>query len=250
MLFLQYYLWIAPHLLLALCLIGIFRRHRQSELPLFTGCMVFSLVQFAALFVLSQKKPLPRGAYHWTLAITEGIEIIWGLAIVYELAHKLLFLRASVTRFSRPILRLSLAALVILSAVGAASSSDLPAQHILDIWARLNFCSNLIMAGMLVALLVLTTSLHISWRNWITGIALGYGVYASIALVGAALRSGIGRQVLVLADIVEMAAFHVCVVIWLVYIFLPDRPRGLTGGVLQKPDLESWDQQLQQMIRP
>lgn len=249
MFFLQYYLWIAPHLLLGLCLIGILLRHRQSELPLFTGCMAFSLLQFVTLFILSQQKPSPRNAYHWTLALTEGIEIIWGLAIIYELAHKLLFLRASITRFTRPILRVSLAVLVILSAVGAASSTDL-ATRVLDIWARLNFSSNLIMAGMLVALLVLTARLHISWRNWVTGIALGYGVYASIALIGAALRSEIGRNGLVWGDIIQMAGFHVCVVVWLIYIFLPDRPRGFTGGTLQKPDLESWNQELQHMMRP
>jgi len=250
--FLFEYLWVAPHLLLVLCLIGIVRRKGQFEVPVFTTSLVFALIQFSILFILAHKRPFPKDAYHWTLTVTEVIETLLGLAVVYELANKVLFTRSPTARFARPILKASLAILVLLSAVGSGTFSDLSNRRVLNIFERLDFSSELIMAGMLLVVLLLTRTFHISWRNWTTGIVLGYGVYASIALVGAALRAGFGRTALIPVDIVQMAGFHVCVVIWLVYIFLPDSGNGPPVD-LRKSDINAWDQeaqkQLEQMIR-
>ena len=245
--FFLYYLWVAPHLLLVLCLLGIVRRKGQYELPLFTSGQIFALIQFSILFIIAQRRPYPRDVYQWTLTVTNAIGTVWELAIVYELANKVLFARAPVARFARPILRATLAILVLLSAVGSGAFSDLSSRRVLNILERLDFSSQLIMAGMLVAVLLLTRTFHISWGNWATGIMLGYGVYASIALVGAALRAAFGQKALIPVDVVQMTGFHACVVIWLVYIFLPRSENGPPGN-LRKSDLDRWDHAVQEMI--
>jgi len=250
--FLLEYLWVAPHLLLVLCLIGIVRRKGYLELPVFTLSQLFALIQFCILFAIALKRPFPKDTYHWTLTVAKVVETLWGLAVVYELANKVLFTRSPTARFARPILKASLATLVLLSAVGSGAFSDLSNRRVLNIFERLDFSSELIMAGMLLVVLLLTRTFHISWKNWTTGIVLGYGVYASIALVGAALRAGFGRRALIPVDVVQMAGFHVCVVIWLVYVFLPE-PNKEPLVDLRKSDINAWDheaqKQLEQMIR-
>jgi hypothetical protein len=46
MLFLRWYFWIAPHLLLGVLVAGFLRRGLQRQLPVFFSYLVFDLLQF------------------------------------------------------------------------------------------------------------------------------------------------------------------------------------------------------------
>jgi hypothetical protein len=111
-----------------------------------------------------------------------------------------------------------------------------------------NFSSNLIEAGMVLALFIFARALRIPWHSWVAGVALGFGVSASINLASAALRAEWGVRAFIAVDLTQMASFHVCVVIWLVYLFLADRTPPFPDGELKISDLELWDQELQRMI--
>jgi hypothetical protein len=77
--------------------------------------------------------------------------------------------------------------------------------------------------------------------------ALGFGIMACINLSAAGLRSGLGKSAFMAVDITQMAAFHLCVLVWLVYLYLPDRTAAFTGSGLAKSDIQVWDQELQRI---
>ena len=77
--------------------------------------------------------------------------------------------------------------------------------------------------------------------------ALGFGTSACIGLAAAAVRSGLGESAFVGVDVMQMAAFHVSVVIWIVYLFLPDRTPAFAGSGLAKSEIQFWEQELQRM---
>jgi hypothetical protein len=161
--FLSWYLWIAPHVLLGICLFGILRRGHYRRLPWFLAYTAFLSIQFVGC------SPL-----HYT------------------------------------------------------SFEEL---------------------GLLISLLFFSRALQISWQSLPAGIALGLGISASAELSGAALLSVLGRAGYIPVDFIRMGAFHLCVVIWLVYIFLPSRSPSFTGHRPDRTDLEAWDQYLQKMVR-
>src|SRR5262249_33063387 len=99
------------------------------------------------------------------------------------------------------------------------------------------------------ALLLLSRVLYISWRGLPAGLALGFGIDSCTELSAAPLFSVFGRAGYVPLDLVRQGAFHVCVVIWLIYIFLPTPPHNLKGTGLQKSDLELWDSELEKMVQ-
>lgn len=249
MLFAGYYLWIAPHILLGIFTVLLVRQRLHWKLPIFVSYVVFDLVQFIVLFSINLYSPFPVAIYKWTLTIGLGISSVLELGIIYELANELLVSRMSFASIMRPVLQVILALLILGAAIGSGAFSGISVQRVTNIFEMIDFSSSLIQAGMVLALFIFARALRISWHSWIAGVALGFGVSASITLVSAALRAQWGKRAFIAADLTQMAAFHVCVVIWLVSLFLSDRTPPFPDGKLKISDLELWDQELQRMVQ-
>ena len=249
MFFASYYLWIAPHLLLALFLVCLIWRRLQGQLPVFVAYVVFELVQFLTLFAIFRHNPFPVAIYQWVLVVGRGINSILGVGVIYELANELLLSRSSLASILRPILRGSLAALVLVAAIVSGSLSGLSLQRVVNIFEVLDFSWSLIFAGMMLALFIFARALRVSWRSWVAGVALGFGISGSIDLASAAFRAGVGKSAFDAVDITEMAAFHVCVVIWLIFLFLSGRTPSFADAKLKPADLELWDEEMQRMVQ-
>lgn len=249
MLFASYYLWIAPHILLGIFLICLLRRGLQRQLPFFVAYVVFQLVQFTVLFTIFLHSPFSAGIYKWTLVAGDGIGSILELAVIYELANQLLLYRSAIGSVLRPALQAILALLLLGAAIGAGAFSGISVQRAINVFEMINFSSNLIKAGMVLALFVFARALRVSWRSWVAGVVLGFGISASIDLVSAAMRAQWRTRAFVAVDLTQMAAFHACVVIWLVSLFLADRTPPFPDGKLKISDLELWDKELQRMVQ-
>lgn len=244
-----YYLWIAPHLLLAVVFVISLRRGVHRQLPIFYSYAAFELAQFLTLFTISRVSPFPNTTYRWALVLGMTISAFLILAVIFELANDLLASRSSLAGVLRPLLRWGTAALLLCAAIACAILPALGVQYLLNMFQVLDFTSSLLQTGLLLSLFLFSRALHIAWRSWTVGIAVGFGISASINLATAALRAEFGRTGLIAVDITQMAAFHACVVIWLVYLFLPERAPRFAGGGLEKSQMEFWDQELERMVR-
>jgi hypothetical protein len=249
MLFTSYYLWIAPHVLLAIFAVCLFRRGLQRQLPLFSAYVVFECIQFAVLFVISLHTPFSPNIYRKVLVIGEGISSILELGVIYELANQLLFSHSSLGSILRPAFRGTLAVLVLGSAIATGAFTNISFERVTNLFQAVDFSSNLIEAGMVLALFAFARISQVSWRNWIAGIALGLGVSACVDLGAAALREAFGKSAFVAVDITQMASFHLCVVIWLAALFLSHRAGPFPDADLKASDLELWNQELQRMVQ-
>ncbi len=249
MLFARYYLWIVPHILLAGVLVGLFRRALQRQAPIFVSYVAFELIQFIVLFAIFLHSPFQQDLYQWVLVFSNGIGSVLGLGVVYELANKLLVSRSSVAPILQSILRATLAILLLGAAISSGVLSEISPQRVTNIFEVVDFSSSLILAGMLLALFVFARALQVSWRNWITGVALGFGISACIDLASAALRAGFGHSSFIAVDLTQMAAFHISVVIWLVFLFRSERTPVFPDEKLKLSDMESWNEELTRMVR-
>ena len=249
MLFLRYYLWIAPHLLLLLVVVGFLRRGMQKQQPIFFTYMLFTLVEFLTLLAVSLLPTPSLNLYRWVLACGMGISSLLEFAVIYELASELIVSRSSLAATLRTLLRWVAAVLLLVVAVVSGVFSKISVEGVVNIVQVLDISSSVVRCGLLVVLFLFTRALQVSWRSRSAGIALGLGILASIELSGAGLRGAFGRSGFIAVDVLQMAGFHVCVLIWLAYLLLPERTPSFTGRSLLETDLELWDQQLQRMVR-
>jgi hypothetical protein len=249
MIFVRYYLWIAPHILLAGVLAGLVRRRFLRQFPIFTAFVAFQLIQFLVLFAVALHSPFSLTVYQGLLVLGQVISSVLELGVIYELANKLIFSRSPLAAVLRPILRGTFVVLLLAAAVGSGSLANVSVHRITNVFETVDFSSNLIQAGMLLALFIFARVLRISWRNWMAGVVLGFGISASIDLAAAALRAAFGKDSFIAVDITQMAAFHVCVLIWLVFLFRSDANPILSDTKLNLSDFEPWDEELQRMVR-
>ncbi|MBV9615748.1 MAG: hypothetical protein JO031_09850 [Ktedonobacteraceae bacterium] len=171
------------------------------------------------------------------------------LGVLYELANELMLSRSSSANLLRSLLRWTGATLLLVAAIVSASFSQPAIMRVMKVFQTLDFSSNLIIIGLLLSLLLFSRMLHISWRSLPSGIALGFGVLASAEMAASSLLSLLGRPGYVKVDLVRMAAFHMCVLVWLFYIFFPPKAPIMRGTGLKKLELETWGQKLGRMVR-
>jgi hypothetical protein len=248
MLFLRYYLWVVPHLLLGILLPLAWRRGWHKRLPIFFAFLVFTVVDFLVLFALSRLVgPSSIEVYRWALVLGLAVGSLLQLAVLFELARELLLSRTLLASTLRPLLTWTLGGLVLVAAAVSASFAAIGLQRTTRIFQVVDFSSSLIQVGLLLVLLLFSRALQISWRSWATGVAVGFGISACVNLATAALRSGLGKSAVIAVDITQMSALHVSVVVWLIYVFLPDRTPAFSGRGFGESDIHLWDHELQRM---
>jgi hypothetical protein len=120
-------------------------------------------------------------------------------------------------------------------------------QRVMNVFDVLNFSSSVINLGLLVVLLLFTRALHVAWKSLPVGIVLGFGISSSVEMIASTLISG-SRASYINIDYLRMAAFHACVLVWLVYTLRPERKLEFVESGFKKSDLESWNQDLQRMV--
>jgi hypothetical protein len=102
--------------------------------------------------------------------------------------------------------------------------------------------------GLLMFLFLFSRYFALSWRNYAFGIALGFGILASSDLAISAIRSQIADGSYIL-DMLGMAAYHVCVLVWVFYLAAPERITYRTSKKLPEDDLGVWNEELQRLLQ-
>lgn len=249
---LSWYFYIASNLVVAACLLGLFHRRRSADYPFFLSYLVLQLVSFLVAYTLDRlilRSPDWLVQYRWAVIISLVASAAIEICVLYELADRLILSRSSLGETLRPLLQWSGGILLMVSS--AASAILLPAglNRLVRIFEILNFSCHFIVLGMLFVLLVFSEALQVPWRSLPAGIALGFGISSSIEIASSALVSAIGSKSLLPIDLIRMCAFLACALVWLAYVFLPDRSLSAAGPGIGKPEMELWDQELQRMVR-
>jgi hypothetical protein len=252
--FVRDYLWIAPHFLLLLTILAIFYRRRHRQHPLFLAYLVVQLAYFGSAFTedfLIFHHLASRDLYLWTLIVGLGFSAVAEVAVLYELTGALIFSRLKKSSSIRTVLRWTLALLLMLGTAVAASLGSSSPERLIAMFQSINVIVYVIALGLLFGIVVLTKALSIPWRSLHAGIALGFGIAAAGELAGTGVLSAIGRSKsgYIAADIVRMSAFHVCALIWLIYVLLPERRPPDRAPALSVTDLENRAEELQRMVQ-
>lgn len=249
---LWHYLWVAPNLLLVILAVLLWQRGIHRRFP---GFLAFAIISAAAEFTVYAADLLPsvsNDAFWRIFCIALLIETLVKFALIGELFAQISGAYPSIAAMGKNLIRIAGALLVLVSAVAAAfapiDNPDtwlIPRSHILEQTVYL------ISTGLLLFIFLFAAYFHLAWKSKTFGIALGLGISACVHLATwAVIANGglIDRRYLL--DMLNMATYHVCVLLWIYYLLLRREDTDATQTVLRLPEhnLEIWNRELERLL--
>ena len=243
------YLWIAPHILQFVVAVIMIQRKLIQEFPAFFSYTVYELAQFVVLASLYRYRGITDDQYMNIYLVGNIGSALIRFAVVYEIAAYLFRAYPAVSGVGKKLYR-GAAAVLLLVSVGLVAWTTGETKNFLAVWVQIiDRGMSIIQCGLLVVLFAMSRLLRFSWRNHAFGIALGMGLFASVELAVSAVRPFLPNSKSVEAmNLVTMATYHLCVLIWAWYLWAPEREYGHEGAAVPANALDNWDAALQRVI--
>jgi hypothetical protein len=207
-----------------LLIVFLFRR-MWRELPFFlcylASALLTGVLRYATLHV-------GQRAYFYTYWISDLFVSLTVLLAIYEVFLRRLFVRFHKTTAYRRAFPVAGTVVFILTVASALIAADKGAT-----FQMASRAFDFMRTAILLFFIGLMTLMGRQWSRYDLGIALGFGLQAAVALTAAAIRTR-ANYVPTFWDSVEMVAYDVSCLIWIITFSLPDK----TGG---RPTLHGVD---------
>jgi hypothetical protein len=213
--------------------------------PIFAAYSVTNLI--AAVVLYGTRKIGPSSYLNfYTYWVFEGIGVVLGFGVVYEVFRELLEPYAALRRIAVITFQCVLAGLVVLACIVAYARPSgmhplLAAVEIPEEAARV------VEVGLLVFLFGFARAFGLHWRQNIFGIALGLGVFTSVELGAVAMHTHMGQTAYQALNLARALSFNTSLLVWLGYILAPERVTS-TAQLPQRAQLEQWNQAMMELI--
>jgi hypothetical protein len=243
-----YYFWVAPHILQAALAVLMVRRGLHRQFPVFFAYTVFEAVEFAGLFMIGQRVGFV-GLYFPAYSLGTITDSALRFGLIYEIFRHLFRNYRALRHLAGVGARWSSIVLLLGAVALAAASQTTATDRVLAGLFLLSRSVSTLQCGLLLCLLLFSSYFRLSWRNPVFGIALGLGVFASVDLTASAFRTQfmlLGRQ---FVDFLAMGTYHVCVLLWMFYLLAPERSPQYTLESIPEHNLDTWNQELQRLLR-
>jgi hypothetical protein len=247
---LWHYLWIAPNVILLL-LAGWGWRRLKEQFPVFLIFAVLSATQQLTLYA-ADILPWVSGETFWRIdSISLLIDVLLKFVLIAELFSRLFGLYPSIAQTSRSFVRGAGATLVLVATVIAINSRSDSTYLAISRTHLLGQTGFIIECGLVLLLFLFAGYFRLSWDRASFGVALGLGISASVHLAtwAAMANSNLSVHGRILLDFVNMATYHVCVLIWSYYLLVLSKKVSRPGGPPPpEHSLEVWNRELERLL--
>jgi hypothetical protein len=259
--YLWHYLWVAPNfLLLLLCFLSR-KRGLWKQFPAFFAFALFSSLGQFALYIADVVPSVSADNFwrvDWATLLIEGpLKFV----LIGEVFAHIFGSYTSVVRLGRFLIRAVGVLLVLTAAVAAAYA---PKDSLIGIISGAHLLDQtiyLIESGLLLFIFLFAAYFGLKPTRPVFGIALGLAISACVHLAtwAIAANGGLPASRRVVLDFVNMAAHHLCVLIWFYYLLVPaktpSKPKDPPAGPPAPPshkheeDLDVWNRELEKLVQ-
>lgn len=249
---LWHYLWVAPSVLLLILGLGLWRLGVHRQHPFFLAFITASALEQLTLYVLDivpSVEPLTWWRFFWAGLILEGILKFALLGEIF--AHVFRPYLAIATLGKRAIGAVGVLLIFASSMAAAYAPLDglfgiVSGAHILEQTIYIIEC------GILASIFGFSAYFRIGMPRAERGIALGLSISACVHLATWALaaNNSLPNESRVVLDFINMATFHLCVLIWIYYLLVPRKAPASTHSItLPDNNLALWNQELERLLQ-
>jgi hypothetical protein len=247
--FLWHYLWVAPCVLLALLALLMWKRGLHREFPVFFSYAIFEAVGGAIIYVIDVSPHVSSRTYWSGYSFFLLGDVLIKFAVIGEVFTHLLRHYPSLGKLARILVSLVGTILIFTATVIAAYANPTLSQLIFATRV-LGRSVSVVQCGLILFLFVFAAHFHLRWKRRTFGITLGFGIVASVYLGYWALMAGwLFGQKSYLLDFLNMATYHVCVLIWFYYLLVPEKSFTKSAAPLPEHSLDIWNRELERLLQ-
>jgi len=215
------------------------------KFPFFGLYAVFTLFSSGFMYLLQSFQKSPAAFYlYWSF---EGVGVILGFLVVYEVFGRLLMPYPALRRLASLIFQWSVMVLVLMACVVLYAQSSSDQNRFFGAIMVLEEATRIIEVGLLMFLFLFSTAFGLHWRQCDFGMALGLGIFATAELVGITMRNYWGPSFHSYFAVVRAIAFNTSLMVWAGYLLVPEKEASFAESP-HRGQLEQWNQVLTEFI--
>src|SRR5215469_7768301 len=244
------YLWIAPNLVFLVVGFLLWKRGLAHQVPVFLAFSIITGLGELAVFG-ADNAPFVSAPNYWRISwAVLLLQALLKFLVIGEVLSKLLAPYSSVSRLGRTIVSGFGAVLVLLAGVVAGFAHGDNPYRLISGFHLLEQTVFVIQLGLIVFLFLFAAYFHLSWDRLSFGILLGLGISSCEHLATWAIIANISpsEHVRTLIAFLNMAAYHVAVLVWIYYLAFPGKPPKDPTIRLPETDLAVWNREVERLL--
>lgn len=238
--------WVAALVLQATLVAVLVAKRMWRRFPIF---FVYSTVSFGFDLVLYSvyHSALSRQIYISTYWVSEGLGLILGLALVYEIFNHLFTPYPALRKLATQIFYGAVTFLLILGCVVIYAQPLGQQSHIQAAFLVVEQAARILEVGLLLFLFLCASAFGLHWRQYAFGMALGLGVFVTVELVALTMRIQFGITANSIFNMIRSVSFNSSLLIWIAYILAPELATQ-PSEVPKRAQLEQWNKAVMELI--
>jgi hypothetical protein len=229
----DYVLWLASPLIQLGVLAALFRRGLYREYPYFFNYTIFQVLSIAFLLSVQHSASL----YFYGYWVSAAISVVISFAVLQEIFRDAFRPYEALRDLSGILFRWSLLVLVLVGGMWAIPAINSHwRDSATDVILLADRSVRMMQCGLVFFLLLFSEYLGISRRHVLFGIALGFGLFASVHMLVATGMAHRGHAALLRR--VNMGAYDMAALVWLCYSALAPS-RSATLATMRSQDWNS-----------
>ena len=212
---LTYVNWLAGPLLQITLLIFMVRRKVNGVFPRFFSYILFQTLKSACLFVVYRYFPENYFDAYWA---GNALSVILTVAVMDEILRSLFTEYGGIQILGTTIFRWSCGLLLLLAISGALSSSEAGGDKVVAAVFAFDRSVRLMQVGLFLLLMLLCRIFRNCSRQQVFGIALGFGVFASVELILVSFVMWYGDGQAAMISLLKGTTYNAVTLIWIGYL--------------------------------
>jgi hypothetical protein len=231
------YLWCAQPLLQSAVALVLWRRNLHKQFPVFFTYVLAQIGIFAITFPLRSADNYEWFFYaYW---IGAAISALLSFRVIHEVFLDVFRPYHTLKDLGTVLFKWTGVVMLLVSVVVAFSNSG-NSDPLIQAITTLQRSVRMVQCGLILFLLLFSGFLGVSKRQQSFGIALGFGLFASVELILIALNSG-GLLGIAHISLINTTMYDLAIVVWLTYALARSEARDAAPNHLQT---QRWEQSL------
>ena len=196
------------------------RRGMHREFPRFFSYILFQIGKSGVLFLTYQYFGGYRGPNYFDIYWAgNAISVLLAVAVMDEILHSLFRRYGGIQTLGSTIFRWACGLLLLISVLGAVYANEASADRVIAAVGSFERSVRLMQVGLFLLIMLLCRVLKHCWRQPVFGVALGFGVFASIELILISVVTVFGDDVAVnVISLMKSLAYNAVTVLWIGYL--------------------------------